>query len=175
MSSAPAGVTLLPFEWHHAQATLRWNNDRELQRLLDRSGTISEDDHARWFNTLAGRDDTLFLAIHATPDARHIGNVWLANIDRRHRKAEVRVVIGDATARGSGYGSVALDAMALYAFDRLDLHRVYSYVLAVNPRARRAFERAGFVLEGTLRDDRWDGTQFVDTFLLGRLNPQSST
>ena len=34
MSSAPASVTLLPFEWHHAQATLSWNNDRIAMALF---------------------------------------------------------------------------------------------------------------------------------------------
>ena len=44
--------------------------------------------------------------------------------------------------------------MPRYAFEQLGLHRVYAYVLAFNPPARRAFEKAGFALEGTLRDDR---------------------
>lgn len=172
--SAASGVTLVPFERPHADATLAWNNDPELARLLDRPRGIASDEHLKWFDGLAGRNDTVFRAIYSEPGPRHIGNVWLANIDQRHRKAEVRILIGDKSAHGGGFGSLALDAIARYAFDHLDLHRVYAYVLAFNPRARRAFERAGFVLEGTLRGDRWDGTQFVDTFVLGRLKSQSS-
>jgi RimJ/RimL family protein N-acetyltransferase len=59
--------------------------------------------------------------------------------------------------------------MCAYAFERLNLHRVYAYVLAINPRARRAFEKAGFALEGTLREDRWAGDAYTDVYLLGRL------
>jgi RimJ/RimL family protein N-acetyltransferase len=146
-----ADVTLVAFERRHLDATLAWSNDPELQKLL------------------AGRSDTMFRAIHLA-DGRHVGNVWLADIDRRHRKAEVRVLIGDRPTMGGGAGSTAIDLMARHAFDTLGLHRVYAYVLAFNPRARRAFEKAGFVLEGTLKDDRWDGAQFVDAFLLGRVN-----
>ena len=82
----------------------------------------------------------------------------------------MRVLIGDPTTTGGGAGSTAIDLMARHAFDTLGLHRVYAYVLAFNPRARRAFEKAGFVLEGMLKDDRWDGAQFVDAFLLGRVH-----
>jgi RimJ/RimL family protein N-acetyltransferase len=55
-------------------------------------------------------------------------------------------------------------------FGRFGLHRVYAYVLSINPAARRSFERAGFALEGTLRDDRWTEDRFVDSYLLGRVN-----
>jgi RimJ/RimL family protein N-acetyltransferase len=161
-------VTLVPFEERHSIATLRWNNDPELARWLGRPGGISADEHSRWFAALPSRSDAVFRAIES--DAGHVGNVWLAAIDTRHRKAEVRILIGDKSVHGSGVGTQALDAMARYAFTNLDLHRVYAYVLAFNPRARRAFEKAGFTLEGTLRDDRRDGDTYVDAYLLGRVN-----
>jgi RimJ/RimL family protein N-acetyltransferase len=99
-----------------------------------------------------------------------VGNVWLWDIDRRHGKAELRVVIGRQEARGKGLGVEAIDQLCRHAFERLGLHRVYAYVLAINPAARRAFERAGFVLEGTLRDDRRAGDGYVDGYLLARVN-----
>lgn len=169
MSGEP-GIQLVPFGQEHADRTLAWNNDPELARLLDRPRVFTADEHRRWFEGLAARSDTVFRAVQVAPGGRHIGNVWLADIDRRHRKAEVRIMIGEKDAVGAGAGSAALDAIARYGFDHLDLHRVYAYVLAFNPRARRAFEKAGFVLEGTLREDRRDGAAFTDVFLLGRVN-----
>ena len=99
----------------------------------------------------------------------HVGNVWLWAVDERHRKAELRIVIGERDARGRGVGTEAIDGLCDLAFEQRGLHRVYAYVLANNPRARRSFERAGFAVEGTLRDDRWIGEQFVDTYLLARI------
>ena len=163
-------AVLRPLEGRHLQRTLAWANDPEFARLLDRPRPINPDEHARWFATLADRRDTLFFAIECGADACHIGNVWLADIDRRHRKAEVRVIIGERERLGHGVGSRALDLMARHAFDTMGLHRVYAYVLAFNARACRAFEKAGFIIEGTLRDDRWDGETFTDALLLGRVN-----
>jgi RimJ/RimL family protein N-acetyltransferase len=167
MSDRLSDVALVKFDRQHLAQTRQWTNDPELARLLDRRHRVAEDEHERWFASLASRHDTVFFAIEDA--GRHIGNVWLANIDPRHRKAEVRIVLApDAVNRGCG--SRAIDLLARRAFDQMSLHRLYAFVLAFNPRGRRAFEKAGFSLEGTLRDDRFDGERFADAFLLGRIN-----
>lgn len=66
-------------------------------------------------------------------------------------------------------GTEAISLLCAYAFERLNLHKVYAHVLAINPRARRAFEKAGFALEGTFREDRWTGEGYTDVYFLGRL------
>ena len=167
---ASGAVTLCPFERKHLAATLAWANHPELARLLDRTRTIAADEHERWFASLASRADTRYFAIET--GGRHVGNVWLADIDERHRKAEVRIVIG-LDAVGRGCGSQALQLIADHALGALGLRRLYAYVLAFNPRAKRAFEKAGFELEGTLRQDRLAGGTPVDVFVLGRVNTVS--
>ena len=130
---------------------------------------VTEAEHEAWFESIRRRDDCRYFAIESAEAGTHVGNVWLWNIDARHRKAELRVVIGEPAVRGHGVGTEAIDRLCHYGFERLNLHRIYAYVLAANPGGRRAFEKAGFVLEGTLRDDRWYGDGYVDTWLLARL------
>ena len=162
-------LRIVPLERRHAERTLEWANDVHIMRLMDRASPVSAVEHEQWFASLTDRPDCQYFAIE-TVSGQHIGNVWLWAIDRRHRKAELRVVIGDADARGKRLGSDAIDLACGYGFQRLGLRRVYAYVLAINPAARRAFERAGFLLEGTLRDDRWTGDRFVDAYLLARVS-----
>ncbi|HXG87685.1 MAG TPA: GNAT family protein [Vicinamibacterales bacterium] len=161
-------VRLCPLALPHLERTLAWANDPELMILLNRAQPVTAEEHAAWFARVTVNNQCAYFAIE-TIDDRHIGNVWLWNIDARHRRAEVRIVIGDAVATDRGYGSAALDSIARFAFDSLELHKVYAYVLAINPRARRAFEKAGFTTEGLLRADRWSGDRWVDVHLLGRL------
>lgn len=163
-------VRLRALERRHLEATRVWANDPELARLLDRAWPVSDQEHEAWFADLRERRDRVFFAIETHDEGRHIGNIWLWGIDWRHRKAEVRVILGEATEFGKGYGSESITLLSQYAFERLNLHRLFAYVLAINPRARRAFERAGFVLEGTLRQDRWTGQEYSDVFLLGLLS-----
>ena len=163
-------VRLVPLDRRHLERTRAWANDPALMRLMDRARPVSTAEHEAWFRSLAERDDCSYFAIETAEGAVHVGNVWLFAIDRRHRKAELRVVIGDAAARGKGIGAEAIDRLCRHGFDELGLHRIYAYVLAINPAAQRAFERAGFSLEGTLRDDRWSDGTFVDAYVLARVS-----
>jgi len=161
-------IILRPFERRHLDVTRTWLNDAENARLLNRACAISEVEHQRWFAGLHDHASRVYLAIERLDNAGHVGNVWLWDIDSRHSKAEVRIVIGDHSVAGRGIGSEAIDLVCRYGFEVLNLHRLYAYVLEINPRARRAFEKAGFALEGTLRKDRWADDHYVDVFVLGR-------
>jgi RimJ/RimL family protein N-acetyltransferase len=162
-------IVLRPLERRHLEQTRAWANDSELMRLLDRARPVSDTEHERWFASLQERGDCVYFAIESVVDARHIGNVWLWNIDSRHRRAELRIIIGSPGDHGRGAGTEAISLICEYAFERLNLHKVYAYVLCINGRARHAFEKAGFVLEGTLREDRWLDDAYTDVYLLGKL------
>jgi len=161
-------VRLRPLERRHLEKTFEWANDPDLMRLLNRAHTVSRNEHEQWFEVIQQREDCRYFAIE-TVDGAHLGNVWLWDIDPRHRRAELRIVMGlDSTDTGAG--TDAIRRLCDHAFQQLNLHKVYAYVLAINPRARRSFEKAGFMLEGTLREDRWIGESFSDVYLLARLN-----
>jgi RimJ/RimL family protein N-acetyltransferase len=163
-------VRLVALDRVHMARTRAWANDPEIIRLMNREQPVSEAEHEAWFESIRQRDDCAFFAVEIDEPGDHVGNVWLWAIEPRHRKAELRVVIGEPAARGKGVGSEAIDLLCRYGFERLGLHRIYAYVLAINPPARRAFERAGFQLEGMLRGDRWTADGFTDTYLLARLS-----
>ena len=166
--NAAQTVWLRPLERRHLGKTLEWANDPELMRLLNRARTVSETEHEQWFAALQKRDDCSYFAIE-TADGNHVGNIWLWNIEPRHRRAELRIVM-DHMHTGKGAGTEAIRRLCNYAFEQLNLHKVYARVLALNPRARRSFEKAGFVLEGTLHEDRWTGAEFADVYVLGKLS-----
>src|SRR5678815_5069049 len=113
-------VSLVPLARVHLDRTREWANDAKIMRLMDRTRIVSTGEHEAWFAALARRRDCLYFAIEA--GTRHVGNVWLAGIDAHHRKAEVRIVVGESDARERGVGSRAIDLMSVYGFERLDLH-----------------------------------------------------
>jgi RimJ/RimL family protein N-acetyltransferase len=161
-------LRLQPLDHRHLERTLEWANDPGLCRLLGKIPGISCAEHERWFSKLVDRDDCQYFAIESS-DGRHVGNVWLWAIDRRNAKAELRIVLPENEA-GRGVGTQAIELACAYAFGELKLHRVYAYVLASNQRALRAFGKAGFNVEGRLREDRSQGGDFIDSYVLGRLS-----
>jgi RimJ/RimL family protein N-acetyltransferase len=160
-------IRLVPLGQRHLELTRQWANDPELMRLMDRASQVSEAEHEVWFSSVVQGEGCRYFAIEA--GERHVGNIWFWNVESRHQKAELRIVIGDGAFRGRGIGVEAIERACQYGFKELGLHRIYAFVLSVNPAARRAFEGAGFALEGTLRDDRRAGDGFVDAHLLARV------
>ena len=171
MTSGPR-LHLCPLDRRHLTATRTWANDPQLCRLLDRAKTVSEAEHEAWYASLAQRKDVEMFAIETVADGTHIGNIWLWSIDTRHKKAEVRVVIGENIHQGRGLGIEAIELISAYARDSLNLHKLFAYVLSINPRALRAFEKAGFIVEGNLKQDRWSADGYVDVTLLGKILDQ---
>ena len=95
-------------------------------------------------------------------DGRVIGTIGLRNIDFRFGEGTLGIIV-NAGDVGSGYGTDAVRTLARYAFARLGLRKVYLDVAEGNERARRSYERVGFVRIGQHRGA--DGLLYIDMLL----------
>ncbi|MDQ1627637.1 MAG: hypothetical protein QOI54_1381 [Actinomycetota bacterium] len=90
-----------------------------------------------------------FVVIDATT-GRLLGNVSLHSIDSEQHDAEIGYRVAP-WARGAGVGTDAVAAATRWAFGTLDLVRIELAHAVVNPASCRVAEKAGYLLEGTLR------------------------
>lgn len=131
---------------------LAWLNDPEVNRYLETrfQPQTMEALQAYWQDH---RDDPTspWFAICLQVDGRHIGNIKLGPIQWLHRRADLSLFIGDRSCWGQGYASEAIAAVRDWAFDELDLQKLNAGIYGGNLGSRRAFEKCGFSLEGTLR------------------------
>jgi RimJ/RimL family protein N-acetyltransferase len=143
-----------------AQVT-KWYRDPELARLTRyQTRPMNIDEIERFFYSRLLSDESLAYAIHEAESDRLIGLTTFSALDVDNGSMLFHITIGEHDAWGKGYGTEATELMLAHAFDRLGLHRVGLSVFAFNERARRAYEKAGFRLEGRLRsaiarDGRW--------------------
>ena len=79
------------------------------------------------------------------------------------------ITLGEHDAWGRGLGTEATELMLEHAFERLGLHRVGLSVFSYNERAIRAYEKAGFVIEGRLRDAVLRDGRYFDEIQMGAL------
>jgi RimJ/RimL family protein N-acetyltransferase len=161
---------LCRLERRHLDRSRSWFNDPELARLLGRTRKISDAGHKEWFSGLHQREDCVYFAIEIGSEGQYVGNIWLWGVDTFHRKAELRILIGERDCLERGIGTEAIQLLCQYGFNNMKLHKIYAYVHATNPRARRAFEKAGFEVEGILKDDRCIEGRFTNVYLLGKLH-----
>ena len=91
------------------------------------------------------------LAICVKDSNRHVGNIYLLQINWTARNARMEYFIGDPEERSKGFGQSALRQLVSYAFKELGLKRIYLGVLPENPAAIHIYEKLGFTVEGKLR------------------------
>ena len=160
---------LFPFEAEQAEVYRDWVNDEELATLLGRATPVTRDQHQAWYQGLSGSQTSVVFAVRELESGQYLGNVWLHGIHWINRNAELRILLGDPLAQGKGHGSRACRLLVRFAFEKLGLHKVFLYVSARNPRAQRAFEKAGFTQEGVLKEEFFLDGRFVDVFRMAVL------
>jgi RimJ/RimL family protein N-acetyltransferase len=111
-------------------------------------------------------DDCVDFTIYERATARPIGSAYLHDIDRRNRTAEFGIVIGEAVARGKGYGTETARLILGYAFTDLGLHTVMLRVYSFNHAGLRAYEKAGFRIVGTRRQCHSMGGRLWDVVFM---------
>ena len=95
-------------------------------------------------------------------DGRAVGTIGLRNIDYRFGEGTLGIIVNAADV-GGGYGTDAVRTIVRFAFERLGLRKVYLDVAEGNERARRCYDRVGFVRIGQHRGP--EGITYVDMVL----------
>lgn len=94
-----------------------------------------------------------------------VGHVQLMGIDRTNMSARIgRVIVGEKENRGKGIGFQIINAVLDIAFNELELHRVDLGVFDFNKSAIACYEKAGFIIEGKLRECRKINGQYWSLF-----------
>lgn len=162
-------IYLRSLETSDLERTFKWHNDPDLYRQL--GGTFHYVSHATeedWLRRKQGfSNNELNLAICTSEEHRHIGNIYLRNIDWVVRHCEMQIFIGEAGQRGKGYGVEALTLLIRHAFLDLGMQRMYLYVLEDNQPAIKLYQRCGFVREGVLRRHAFKDGQFKNYIVMG--------
>ena len=150
---------------------VQWLNDRRTSRTLSLRSPISNASEEQWFEHMLadhGKSRYHFVACLLADD-RPIGTLGLFELDLVNGSAGLGISVGDPADTGRGHGSDMLAALLGFGFDSLRLERIWLDVFDFNPRARRLYERVGFVHEGVLRHAGFAEGRFVDIHRMSML------
>lgn len=167
-------VYLRPSERADLPAFVRWLNDADVAATLAVRAPMSVAAEEAWFERMLaaqGRTDYHFV-ICLLDDDRPIGTIGLHEVDRDNGRAEFGIAIGEKDEWGKGYGTDALRAICDFGFGQLRLERIGLEYYAGNDRGRRAYQKAGFVHEGTLRHARFSDGNYLDVHVMGLLRSE---
>jgi putative acetyltransferase len=116
------------------------------------------------FGIVACIDDQVVghLNIHTSPDR-----------PRRRHAGQIGMVVRD-DFQGQGVGTALLQAALDLADNWLNLRRIELEVYTDNEPGVRLYTRAGFVIEGTLRQYAYRDGQYVDVYAMARFKPEGN-
>ena len=124
-----------------------------------------------WYSTRNHQTDRLDLAVVDRASGQIVGEAVLNDWDSGNRSCSFRIMLGPQ-GRDRGLGTESVRMIVGYGFEQLRMHRIALEVYSHNPRARRVYERVGFVAEGVLRDAlRW-GDEWIDATVMSILAPE---
>lgn len=151
------------------------DDDPEAMRLTGshpRPEPLSREFMREWYATRADHDDRLDLAVVDQATGLFAGEVVLNELDPDNESCNFRILLCGNANRDRGLGTEATRLILRHAFENVGLHRVDLEVYDFNPRARRVYEKVGFVFEGTRRDALlWDG-EWIDAHTMSILAPE---
>lgn len=117
------------------------------------------------------RDYVPFL-ICEKESGRDVGVTALHRIDSVTGMATFSIIIPDSDDWGKKFGSEATEMMVAYGFEILNFHRIQLHVFAKNTRGIKAYERAGFVKEGILRQAMYHNNEYCDFYVMSILRDE---
>ena len=104
-------------------------------------------------------------------DENVIGELKLKSFRWFNRKAELSIFILKEF-RNKGFGKEAISTIIKYAFEKLNLHRLEAEVIEYNEGSKKMVEGFGFLLEGRLREAKYNNGKYYDILRYGLLKSE---
>ncbi|PIW29052.1 MAG: hypothetical protein COW30_05980 [Rhodospirillales bacterium CG15_BIG_FIL_POST_REV_8_21_14_020_66_15] len=120
-----------------------WLNDPEVVRFSEQRHQAHTIESCRAFiESFAGTPHGLWAIREKAADLRHIGNIS-TEVDPNAGVGDIRILIGERSAWGTGLGAEAWMRVMAHLFDDLGLTRVTAGTLSGNTGMRRIMEKSG--------------------------------
>lgn len=140
---------------------------------------LTEARHKKWdienvnhFIISNNLENTLLLAVILKENNKPIGNIRLFNINNNnHNNAELSFLFYDRNEWGKGYATESLKIVLDYAFDTLQLHRIFADYYSTNIGSSKVFNKLDFKIEGVFIDHFKNvNNQYINSIRVAKLN-----
>lgn len=137
---------------HCSQEYLSWLNNPEVYKYLETGGSYTIDELKDYLSKVIEKKDMLFWAIHLKENTKHIGNIKIDPVNKRHGVGEYGIMMGDTAEWGKGYAKEASRTVLSYCFEILKLRKITLGVVEDNEAALCLYKFLGFEIEGVYKN-----------------------
>lgn len=167
-------IILREYRQEDLSALRAWVNDTETTKYLagayrrPQTWEQTEEWLERRLNGDAGGEGYV---ISDRETGKYLGQIDLMMIDPIARKAEMAIVLMKS-ARKKGYARESIRLLLNYAFNTMNLNRVWLKCAEANVSAVKCYEKSGFKTEGVLRNDLFIGGKYQNAIIMGILREE---
>jgi len=161
-------IYLRPFDIEDLDGEyIQWINDQNVRRFLD---TLKMPMHRKQVqnyieNILDDHTYVLFAIIEKSTN-HHVGNVKIGPINWIDRTANFgRLLSRDCW--GKGYGTESLHLIMEYAFETLNLNKLWDSALTSNIASIKSVKNAGMKIEGKLNNHSFNNGKYESITIYG--------
>ncbi|MDV3426086.1 MAG: GNAT family N-acetyltransferase [Bacillota bacterium] len=124
-------------------------------------------------NSIKEEKDKLFILVKKSDQDIPLGRIKLFDYNPRNHSAEFGYYLPERN-RGMGLGSIMINLLLTYSFmDRnINLNKLYATTASNNNPSIKALEKAGFKLEGRLREHYWMDEDKFDQLVYSMLRKE---
>ncbi|MEO8761157.1 MAG: GNAT family protein [Bacteroidia bacterium] len=117
-------------------------------------------------------EDYYMYAICLKEENKHIGNLKVGPINKKHKIADLVCVIGDHKYWGKGIATQAISIGNELAFEKHDIRKLHGQIYEDNIGSIKAYCKAGWIIEGVIKDRYIVGGKVMDQILVSCHNPK---
>lgn len=163
-------IILRPLKMEDLKKTHEWRNNLNLIKLTQgiRFPKTMEMDRD-WFESALNdkSNRNVYFGVDEIQTGDFIGIIQLNNIDYISGTAIWGFIIGDENKQGKGYSVEAPSLLFNYAFNVLNLRKIYGYPIKFNDATMRMHEKIGaFIKEGELKNQVYFDGEYHDVLIL---------
>jgi ribosomal-protein-alanine N-acetyltransferase len=149
-----------------------WLDDLSLDLYSERSYFPNSESRMERYFESATAGKLVLLGIFDAASDKHLGNITLQDIDWINRRGFIGYLIGDKEFTGKGIASDACLMLLYYAFNKLNLDRVWTTVSVENAASLKVAKKAGLKEEGRLRGHQMRNGSRHDLLAFGALREE---
>jgi RimJ/RimL family protein N-acetyltransferase len=167
-------IELNPLHENHAHYFYNWIQDKEVIRYsLSIFQKLKTKEQVRtWPLDTIKNTSTFKQGVFLKGTDQLIGYAGICDLSSTNKSGEYFIFIGDKSYWGKGVGTEVTTKVLQLGFNDLDLNRIMLTVSEPNIGGVKAYQRAGFKLEGKLRQACFRDGKFHDKLVMSVLKEE---
>lgn len=154
------------------ETTTQWLNSDYISNIMGYLPVFSLSQQYDWYEKLKVDQARFVFAIIINQSQKHIGNIALGNIDYINSHAMFSIFIAQENSHKKGFGTESTKLLLNFAFNRINLNKIYLQTSSRFTGAIKMYEKIGFKKDGVMRDHFYFDGKYEDKIIYSLLKKE---